>query len=144
MARAAVPRESVVLRKWPTVAYRIIWKAIRARKRIIFSYDDRPRQACPHILGYKASGDEAVFVFQVGGKSSKPLAPEGDWRCFDLDRMADIQLRDGPWRGGTRHRKAQTCVRFVDIDVNVEETLTRRQPLAFGSPALRPPRQPGE
>jgi hypothetical protein len=126
------------------VAYRIIWKAIRARKRIIFSYDDRPREACPHIPGYKASGDEAVFVFQVGGESSKPLAPEGDWRCFDLDRMADIQLRDGRWRGGTRHRKAQTCVRFVDVDVNVEETLTRRQPLAFGSPALRPPRQPGE
>lgn len=107
MARAAVPRESVVLRKRPTVAYRIIWKAIRARKRIIFSYDDRPREACPHIPGYKASGDEAVFVFQVGGESSKPLAPEG-------------------------------------VDVNVRETLTRRQPLAFGSPALRPPRQPGE
>ena len=144
MARAAVPRESVVLRKRPTVAYRIIWKAIRAHKRIIFNYDDRPREACPHILGYKASGDEAVFVFQVGGESSKPLSPEGDWRCFDLDRMADIQLRDGPWRSGSRHRKAQTCIQFVDIDANVQETLTRRQPLAFGSPALRPPRQPGE
>ena len=141
MARAA---ESVVLRKRPTAAYRIIWKAIRAHKRIIFNYSDQPREACPHILGYKASGNEAVFVFQVGGESSKPLSPEGDWRCFDLDRMADIQLRDGSWRSGTRHRKAQTCIQFVDIDANVQETLTRRQPLAFGSPALRPPRQPGE
>ena len=98
----------------------------------------------PHILGYKASGEEAVFVFQVGGESSQPLSPAGEWRCFDLDGIADIQVCEGSWRGGSRHRQAQTCIQFVDVDVNVPETLTRPQPLAFGSPALRPPRQPGE
>jgi len=145
MARTTAPRKSsVAAQKRPSTAYRIIWKAIRARKRIVCSYKNRPREVFPHILGYKASGEEAVFMFQVGGESSQPLPPGGDWRCFDLDGIADIQVREGSWRGGSRHRQAQTCIQFVDVDVNVPETLTRPQPLAFGSPALRPPRQPGE
>ena len=145
MTSAAVTRKSDSgARKRPSAAYRIIWKAIRARKRIMFSYGGYAREACPHILGYKASGREALFVFQVGGESSQPLPRGGDWRCFELDGVSDIQLRDGPWRGGTRHGQAQSCVQLVDIDVNIPETLTRGQPLPFGSPALRPPRQPGE
>ena len=145
MARTTAPRKSsVAAQKRPSTAYRIIWKAIRARKQIVCSYRNRPREVFPHILGYKAYGEEAVFMFQVGGESSQPLPPGGDWRCFDLDGIADIQVREGSWRGGSRHRQAQTCIQFVDVDVNVPETLTRPQPLAFGSPALRPPRQPGE
>ena len=145
MARTTAPRKSsVAAQKRPSTAYRIIWKAIRARKQIVCSYKNRPREVFPHILGYKASGEEAVFMFQVGGESSQPLPPGGDWRCFDLDGIADIQVREGSWRGGSRYRQAQTCIQFVDVDVNVPETLTRPQPLAFGSPALRPPRQPGE
>jgi len=145
MARTTAPRKSsVAAQKRPSTAYRIIWKAIRARKQIVCSYKNRPREVFPHILGYKASGEEAVFMFQVGGESSQPLPPGGDWRCFDLDGIADIQVREGSWRGDSRHRQAQTCIQFVDVDVNVPETLTRPQPLAFGSPALRPPRQPGE
>ena len=121
-----------------------MWQAIRTRKQIVCRYDGRYREACPHILGYKASGEEAVFVFQIGGESNSRLPPEGDWRCFDLDRITDLRLRDGPWRGGTRHSKPQACIHFVDVDVNVPDTLTRPQPLPFGSPALRPPRRPGE
>ena len=145
MARTSVPRKSAIAaRKRPSTVYRIIWKAIRARKQIVCSYEHHPREVFAHILGYKASGEEAVLVFQVGGESSKSLSPAGEWRCFDLDGIADIQVRERPWRSGSRHRKAQTCIRFVDVDVNVPETLTRPQPLAFGSAALRPPRQPGE
>src|SRR3954470_7799929 len=145
MARTSVPRKSAIAaRKRPSTAYRIIWKAIRARKQIVCSYEHHPREVFAHILGYRASGEEAVLVFQVGGESSKSLSPAGEWRCFDLDGIADIQVREGPWRGGSRHRQAQTCIRFVDVEVNVPETLTRPQPLAFGSAALRPPRQPGE
>ena len=145
MARTSVPRKSAIAaRKRPSTAYRIIWKAIRVRKQIVCSYEHHPREVFAHILGYRASGEEAVLVFQVGGESSKPLSPAGEWRCFDLDGIADIQVRERPWRSGSRHRKAQTCIRFVDVDVNVPETLTRPQPLAFGSAALRPPRQPGE
>ena len=45
MGRAAVPRKSAIpARKRPSTAYRIIWKAIRARKQIVCSYKNRPRE----------------------------------------------------------------------------------------------------
>jgi general stress protein 26 len=131
-------------RKRVSESYRHIWQAIRARKQIACSYDGRYREACPHILGYKTSGKEAVFVFQIGGESSSRLPPGGEWRCLDLDRITDLQLRDGAWRGGTRHSKPQACIQFVDVDVNMPDTLTHPEPLPFGSRALRPPRRPGE
>jgi hypothetical protein len=34
-------------------------------------------------------------------------------------------------------------VQFVDVDANLAGTLTRGEPLAFGSQALRPPRGKG-
>jgi hypothetical protein len=58
--------------------------------------------------------------------------------------MTDAKLRDGRWRSGVQHRKTQVCIQLVDVDVNVPATLKRRQPLAFGSPELQPPRRPGD
>jgi hypothetical protein len=130
--------------KRPSTIYRLIWKAARARKQVTCVYDECYREGCPHIVGYNKAGQEAVFVFQFGGDSTSVLPPQGDWRCFDLAAMTDVQLRDGRWHSGTRHTKTQTCIQFVDVDVNVPETLKRRQPLAFGSPKLRPPRLAGE
>ena len=130
--------------KRPSTIYRLIWKAARARKQITCIYGGCYREACPHILGYKKLGQEAVFAFQFGGDSTSRLPPQGDWRCFDLAGMTDVELRDGRWHSGTRHTKTQTCIQFVDVDVNVPDTLSRRQPLAFGSPDLRPPRRAGE
>jgi len=130
--------------KRPSTIYRLIWQAVRARKQITCIYGGRYREACPHILGYKKLGQEAVFVFQFGGDSTSRLPPQGDWRCFDLAGVTDVQLRDGRWHSGTHHTKTQTCIQFVDVDVNVPDTLKRRQPLAFGSPHLRPPRRGSE
>ena len=130
--------------KRPSTIYRLIWTAVRARKQITCIYGGCYREVCPHILGYKKLGQEAVFAFQFGGDSTSRLPPQGDWRCFDLAGVTDVRLRDGRWHSGTRHTKTQTCIQFVDVDVNVPDTLKRRQPLAFGSPALRPPRRAGE
>ena len=130
--------------KRPSMIYRLIWKAARVRKQITCMYGGCYREACPHILGYKKLGQEAVFAFQFGGDSTSRLPRQGDWRCFDLAGVTEVQLRDGRWHSGTRHTKTQTCIQFVDVDVNVPDTLNRRQPLAFGSPDLRPPRRAGE
>jgi hypothetical protein len=124
----------------PSPIYRVIWKAIRARQQITCTYEGRHREACPHILGYKKLGQEAVFVFQFGGESSSKLP---NWRCLDVVGISDVRVRDGRWHSGTRHSQTQTCIQFVDVDVNVPETLTHPQPLAFGSPKLRPPRRSG-
>jgi hypothetical protein len=125
-------------------SYRRIWQAARARKQITFTYSERYREACPHIVGYNQSGQAAVLAFQFGGASSKPLPPKGEWRCFSIDKMTDIQARDGRWHSGEGHSKTQPCIQFVDVDVNVPDTLAHPQPLPFGSPGLRPPRRPGE
>jgi hypothetical protein len=42
---------------------------------------------------------------------------------------------------GDSHKQPQTCVQFVDVDANIPDTLTRNQPLPFGSKSLRPPRK---
>jgi hypothetical protein len=124
----------------PSAIYATMRAAIRARRPIICIYRDHARAVCPHILGYAKDGREAVFVFQFAGSSSRGLPRDGAWRCFYLDEVRDMQAHDGPWRAGTGHSRPQQCVQFVDVDVNIPETLKRARPLAFGSAKLRPPR----
>jgi general stress protein 26 len=125
-------------------SYRHIWQAARARKQVTFTYGEHYREVCPHIVGYKQSKEAAVLAFQFGGTSSKGLPPNGEWRCFTIDKMTDIQPRGGRWHSGGGHSKTQPCIQLVDVDVNVPDTLTHAEPLPFGSRALRPPRRPGE
>jgi hypothetical protein len=33
--------------------------------------------------------------------------------------VTDVRLREGPWHEGRRHRKEQTCVEEVDLDINI-------------------------
>jgi hypothetical protein len=124
----------------PSAVYATLRKAIRARRAITCIYRDHARAACPHILGYAKDGSEAVFVFQFAGSSSRGLPRGGAWRCFYLAEVHDVRAHDGPWRAGTGHSRPQQCIQFVDVDVNVPDTLTRARPLAFGSAKLRAPR----
>ena len=124
----------------PSKTYALIWRAVHRRQQLTFSYHDIPRACCPFILGYKSDGREAVFVYQfAGATSSKSKLPQ--WRCLTVADIRDLQSRPGPWHEGTSHQRAQTCVRFVDVDVNIAETLGRKAPLPFGSPKLQPPRR---
>jgi len=127
----------------PSEAYGLIWRATRERLLITCLYQTFSREACPIILGYKNDGREVVFTFQVGGKSSGKLPRGGAWRCLYLAEVRDLAVRAGDWREGERHSTTQHCVDWVDVDVNIPETLTRSAPLPFGSPELRPPRGSG-
>jgi hypothetical protein len=121
-------------------SYAKIWRAMRERMQITCEYQARYREACPIILGYSAEGQERVLVFQVGGQTSAGSKLPG-WRSFDLSGLRDLRLRKGPFVEGDRHTRAQSLIRFVDVDVNIPETLRRSSPLPFGSPVLRPPRE---
>ena len=121
-------------------SYAKIWHAMRERMQITCEYQARYREACPIILGYSAEGQERVLVFQVGGQTSAGSKLPG-WRSFDVAGSRDLKLRKGPFVEGDRHTRAQSLIRFVDVDVNIPETLTRSVPLPFGSPELRPPRE---
>jgi len=127
--------------KGPSETYRLVWRAARARRQITCIYEGRYREVCPTIVGYQDEGQEAVFVFQFGGKSGGKLP---NWRCLTLAKVTDLRVREGPWHGGSSHGTTQTCIRWVDVDVNIPETLKHRAPVPFGSPKLRPPRRSGE
>jgi hypothetical protein len=124
----------------PSQTYRAIRQAARRREPIVFTYGGKPRAACPIVLGYAADGREAVSAYQVAGETSAGRALPA-WRCFYLADIRQLTTNGGEWREGDSHKQPQTCVRFVDVDVNIRETLTRPEPLAFGSPLLRSPRR---
>jgi hypothetical protein len=73
---------------------------------------------------------QIIFSYKGGARETCPL-------------VLGLQLREGPWIEGTSHKQAQSCVRWVDVDVNIPEMLTRPAPLPFGSPQLRAPRTTG-
>ena len=124
----------------PTPTYRAIWQALRRRKPIVFIYAGKSRTACPIVLGYSADGREAVSAYQVAGETSAGRTLPA-WRCFYLADIRRLETGGAEWREGDSHKQPQTCVRFVDVDVNIPDTLTRPEPLPFGSLQLRPPRR---
>jgi hypothetical protein len=123
----------------PSAVYKQIWRAVRERKQITCTFDGKYREACPIILGYAADGSERVLVFQFGGETS-PRSKLPGWRSFLLAKIQDLKLRDGRWVEGDIHKQTQPHIQFIDVDVNIPETLTRPAPLPFGSPQLQPPR----
>jgi len=124
----------------PSATYQSLWRAVRERKQMTCVFEGRYREACPVILGYSSDGRERVLVFQIGGQTS-PQSKLPGWRSFYLAGIHDLRLRDGPWAEGARHTQTQSHIRFVDVDVNIPATLTRPNPLPYGSPELLPPRQ---
>jgi hypothetical protein len=124
----------------PSPIYHLVWQAVRERQHILFDYNGRPRDACPIILGYSETGREAVKVYQVGGETSTSNSKLPAWRDIYLDGILKLRLSPGLWREGDSHKQPQSFVKFVDVDVNIPDTLSRPEPLSFGSPLLRRPR----
>lgn len=109
----------------PSANYRLFREAILGEKQVTCIYQGYYRELCPLIIGH-TGGKERVLAFQFGGESSSPLPPGGNWKCLDLALVEKAALRDGPWREGSRHRKTQTCVENVDLDVNIHVRKLRR------------------
>jgi hypothetical protein len=80
----------------PSDHYRRIWKAIRNREPLSFSYRGKYREAQPVILGYAADASEALMAYQTGGQTSPGNTLPG-WRCFYLKDVRDITSRKGGW-----------------------------------------------
>jgi hypothetical protein len=106
----------------PSAIYELFRQAILGRKQIICSYQGCDREICPHILGHK-DGEEKALAYQFAGQSNSRLPPGGEWRCLLLSEVRGAQLRDGRWHSEAYHRKSQSCVEVVDVDVNIPETL---------------------
>jgi predicted DNA-binding transcriptional regulator YafY len=102
----------------PSRAYNVFREAILNEKQVTCVYDGHARELCPVIIG-RTDGVEKVLAYQVGGGSRSGLPPGGEWRCLTLSRVSDANMRDGPWREGSRHQTGQSCVKDVDLDINI-------------------------
>lgn len=101
--------------------YELLVEAMRERRQVVCLYHGKRRELCPAIIGTNAEGRRMVLAYQFGGESSQRFdKPQDRWRCFAVDEISDVQLRDGRWYAGTEHGQSQTCVRHVDYDVNPE------------------------
>jgi hypothetical protein len=103
----------------PSANYRLIRSAILAEQQVTCTYGGHYRELCPHILGHTRE-EEKLLAFQFGGESSRPLPPGGQWKCLSVAAMRDVKARSGPWHAGGSHRREQTCVADIDLDINVD------------------------
>jgi len=143
-----LPRYTAVMHRWlnalsdragPSLTYKLFEQAMTERKQVVCVYDGYRRELCPIILGH-TEGEEKALTFQFGGEGKNHLPAGGQWKCFWLSGVSDVQLRDGPWHVGSRHSKTQTCVEVVDLDVNPNSPYNPKRRLPDTVPA-KPRRQ---
>jgi hypothetical protein len=98
-------------------AFELIRRAIAEKRLISAVYHERRRELCPHVLGWKAEREHALF-FQVGGDSAKGLASVGSWRCLNLDELSEVEIQDGEFLTGPGYYdNPQTCVDKIETQI---------------------------
>ncbi len=97
--------------------YDLFSEAMLLQRQILCVYDGCVRELCPIILGH-SQGHETALTYQFGDQSRSGLPRGGQWRCLWLDKVSDVQLRNGPWHAGKAHVQPQGCVEIIDLDVN--------------------------
>ena len=72
-----------------------------------------------------------VEVLTPGGIRGKSggLPPGGQWKCFDISGMSEVELREGRWHSGRSHSQPQYCVADVELDVNPDSPYVPRPPI---------------
>lgn len=100
-----------------SAVYQIVRDAIVNKRQIVGHYKDHQREMCPHCIGRGKDGQEMALFFQFAGGSSSGLPPEGEWRCIDLRELTNVSARAGQWHTGASHKKSQTCVKQIDVEV---------------------------
>ena len=101
----------------PSEYYAVCFDAILGRNHLVFTYRDRRREVCPHVLGL-TKGNEMLLGYQFAGETSGSLPCAGEWRCFQVAEMHSIEVREGEWHTGGSHAQSHSCVGEVDLDVN--------------------------
>jgi len=100
----------------PSLTYALFRDAILGEQQIVCTYEGRHRELCPHIIGTNKNDEEVVLAWQFAGESSGKLP---QWRCLRLADVRGAQARNGLWHEGGSHRRAQTCVSNIDLDINI-------------------------
>lgn len=100
--------------------FELIMQAIKNNQQIHADYDGHHREMCPHVLGYKAGKEQALFC-QFGGTSSSQgqINPNNaQWRCIPVEELSNVEIVDGEWHTlDTKHQRRTSCVDEVVIEV---------------------------
>jgi hypothetical protein len=107
--------------------YQFFAEAMAARRPVACIYQGHPRTVCPVILGHSDSVEKAL-TWQIAGQSSQGPV-HGQWKCLTLSEVEKPAIVDGPWRTGKHHRRAQSCVKDVDLDVNPDSPYAPKRSL---------------
>ena len=75
--------------------HEIILKAIDEIRLLRFRFGGKERIVEPHDYGIH-QGHVRLFVYQVGGKSTRPLP---GWRLMDVPTMSEIEILDQTFPG---------------------------------------------
>jgi hypothetical protein len=103
----------------PSPTYQLFREALLNAKQIVCTYKGYRRELCPVIIG-QSDDKEKVLAYQFAGDSSSRLPPGGEWRCLELFKVTEAEMRDGPWHEGKSHATEQRCVKEVDLDINID------------------------
>jgi hypothetical protein len=107
----------------PSKTCALFRNAILAEQQVVCTYESRPRELCPHIIGTNRDGEEVALAWQFAGESSGPLP---QWRCLKLANVRDARAREGRWHAGGSHKTTQKCVVNIDLDINIHVRKLRR------------------
>ena len=99
-----------------TTVYTELRNAIQNKQQVSCIYHGLPREICPHVIGTK-NGQSKVLAYQFGGRSSRGLPPDGEWRCMFVDEITNVSVANGEWYTAENHSKPQTCVDEIDLEV---------------------------
>jgi len=101
--------------------YARLRRAIIERRQVVATYGGVRREFCPHVLGWKGDAEHCLG-YQFGGDTSGgpivPGSPE-NWRCFSIEGLSRVSLREGPWFSAANWDRRQTCVDRVDVEVGL-------------------------
>ena len=76
--------------------YALLHSALKAKKIITFSYEDRERECEIHVIGM-ANGVEQVLCYQISGSSQRGGIPQ--WRRFEVSGISDLKLTNDKFDG---------------------------------------------
>lgn len=100
--------------------YELFRQAIRHKLQLVCVYNGLEREVCPHVLGTGRDGQHKALTYQFAGRSTKELPRGGAWKCLNLSRVRNPQLRQGPWHSSLNFVNQQTCVQVIDEKVDEE------------------------
>ncbi len=98
-------------------AYELVRRAILGKRQVVATYAGHRRAMCPHAIGTKGGLGQALF-FQFAGGSNAGLAPGGGWRCLAIDRLSEIEVRDGEWHTAPDYNGPGSCIDAVDLAID--------------------------